>query len=120
MAQQVKVKVNVKPGGLSLIPRTRVQVEENSEFTKLSSGLHMDAVLWVTTHTIINFQVAGPEQGLDQERWQMAGRGSGPRLGSEAVWAGCGSRTRLEVWFVVPSMNTLSLFGQSLSQVEVS
>ena len=37
----------------------------------------MGAVVWMTTHIIINFQVADPEQGLDQERWQMDGRGLG-------------------------------------------
>lgn len=52
---------------------------------KVASDLHMGAVVWVTAHTIINFKVAGPERDLDQERWQMDGRGSGPRLGSEAV-----------------------------------
>lgn len=42
----------------------------------MSSDLHTGAVVWVTAHTIINFKVAGPEQDLDQGRWQM-GEGLG-------------------------------------------
>lgn len=47
--------------------------ERTLDSTKSSSDLHMGG----HTHKKNNFKVAGPEQDLDQEGWQMDGRGSG-------------------------------------------